>query len=224
MTDKPPATALDRLRAGLRRRNTAAPAAADGGQPAPPPADEPPALSEGGPAAIESTPPDEPEPAPSAAMPEPLWPRPDPEIVEMRRLMRVTIDGLKIDHGEQLSRTRHRIHLRWAMAVMLGTAVVAGAGYLYLSHNQEELFQRHWPWRAHVWNNYGGAAIWCINEARKTDGSFTCQVPFLTDGPDCPIPDTTDVTAAYLCPPWETPWPTDPAPRWGPKGPPQWNR
>ncbi len=213
MTDKP--TALDRLRAGLRRRNEA-----DGGQPPPaeepcgkttetPPADAPP----------DRRPPDKPEPAPPSVPP---YPQPNTEVVEMRRLMRVSIDGLKIEHEEKLARTRLRINLRWAMAVMCAITVVAGAGYLYLSHNQEELFQRHWPWRAHVWNKYGDAAIWCINEARKTKDLFMCRIRFLTDGPDCPRPDTRDVTAAYLCPPWETPWPTDPAPRWGPKGPRKW--
>ena len=178
MTDKPPATALDRLRAGLRRRDGAGPAD-DGGQSAPPPAEEPPAPARGGPAEIESASPDKPEAEPAreppAAAPEP--PRPDTEIVELRRQMRVSIDSLKIVHEEQLSRTRLRINLRWAAAVILGVAMIASAGYAgysYLSHNREELFQRHWPWRAHVWNNYGGSAMWCINEARKQSEPFNC--------------------------------------------------
>ncbi|MDE0407453.1 MAG: hypothetical protein OXN81_06290, partial [Alphaproteobacteria bacterium] len=194
MTDKPPRTALDRLRAGLRRRNDATPAAGEdrptqpAGEPhaptrgetvEPPPADAPlqgPAIPP--PQGRQALPPDEPEAAPAreppAAAPEPPWPRPDPEIVELRRTMRVTIDSLKIVHEEQLSRTRLRINLRWAAAVMLGVAMIAGtgyAGYSYLSHNREELFQRHWPWRAHVWNNYGDAVIWCINEAHQRGAS-----------------------------------------------------
>ncbi|MDE0407910.1 MAG: hypothetical protein OXN81_08615, partial [Alphaproteobacteria bacterium] len=99
------------------------------------------------------------------------------------------------------------------------------AGYSYLSHNREELFQRYWPWRAHVWNNYGGAAIWCINEARKTDRPFTCRIQFDGGGPDCDRirANPKDLRAFFRCPPWET-WPTDPAPRWGPDGPPKWSR
>ena len=227
MTDKPPATALDRLRAGLRRRDSAA---ADGGQPAPPPAEEPPAPARGGPAKIESASPDKPEaePArePSAAAPEP--PRPDPEIVELRRTMRVTIDSLKIVHEEQLSRTRLRINLRWAAAVMLGVAMIASAGYAgysYLSHNREELFQRHWPWRAHIWNTFGGVAMWCINEARKQGEPFNCRINDINRyGPDCKRIELGGNSFRYSCPPWETAWPTDPAPRWGPDGPPKWSR
>ena len=227
MTDKPPRTALDRLRAGLRRRDSAA---ADGGQPAPPPAEEPPAR--GGPAEIESASPDKPEAEPAreppAAAPEPPWPRPDPEIVELRRTMRVTIDSLKIVHEEQLSRTRLRINLRWAAAVMLGVAVIAStgyAGYSYLSHNREELFQRHWPWRAHVWNKYGGSAMWCINEARKQSEPFNCVLNNMgTFGPDCQRVELGGNSFRYSCPPWETAWPTDPEPRWGPDGPPKWSR
>lgn len=221
MTDKPPRTALDRLRAGLRRRDEAAPAAGSG-QPARPPAEEPPAPARDGPAEIESTALDEPAREPSAAAP-----RPDPEIVDMRRLMRVTIDGLKIDHDEQLSRTRLRINLRWAAAVMLGAAVLAGAGYagyLHLSHNREELFQRHWPWRAHVWNRFGGEVMWCINEARKSNGPFHCRINNVSSlGPDCQRVELGGNRFRYRCPPWKT-WPTDPAPRWGPDGPPQWSR
>ncbi len=83
------------------------------------------------------------------------------------------------------------------MAVTLVTAVFTTAVYLHPSRIPDELFNRLWPWRAHVWNRYGGTVIWCINEASKTDGPFTCRIGFLTDGPDCPRPDTQDVTAAH---------------------------
>ncbi len=129
----------------------------------------------------------------------------------------------EIARHRERSRTRIRVNLTWAMAVTLAAAVFAIAVYLHPSRIPDELFSRLWPWRAHVWNRYGGAVIWCINKARKTDGPFTCRIGFLTDGPDCPRPDTQDVTAAYLCPPWEK-WPTDPAPRWGADGPPSWSR
>ena len=206
MTDKPPETALDRLRAGLVRRN------------------DPPAAS---------APAHEPSPAPSAAAPPPDGATPANEPAGISGQAPPTrrqaaspnrADVLQdIARRRERSRTRIRVNLTWAMAVTLVAAILVAAATLHPARIPDELFSRLWPWRAHVWDRYGGAVIWCINEARKTKGPFTCRIGFLTDGPDCPRPDTQDVTAVYLCPPWET-WPTDPAPRWSARGPPQWSR
>ncbi len=197
MTDKP--TALDRLRAGLRRRNEAA----DDGQP--PPAEEPRGET------VET--PDAPGPAApqgrqACPSDEPSAAAPRPGFADRRRQMRVTIDNLKIEHEEQLSRTRRRINLRWTAAVMLGLAVLASAGYLYLSHNQEELFQRHW--RAHVWAQHGGSVLACINEARKVDEPVLCRFHVSKYGPDCPPKNQVHgrfiASGTYFrCPPWEPP-------------------
>ena len=204
MTDRPPETALDRLRADLARRNDP-----------PPPAPAPEAPT----APAAAPPPAKPAPANEPAARSGQAPPP--------RLRAVSADRAdllqEIARHRERSRTRIRVNLTWAMAVTLAAAVFATAAYLSPIRMQDELFSRLWPWRAHVWNKYGGAVIWCINEARKTDGPFTCNIGFLTDGPDCPRPDTQDVTAAYLCPPWEK-WPTDPAPRWSAEGPPLWSR
>ncbi len=203
MTDKPPETALDRLRAGLHRRND---------PPSPAPAPE-------APPAAAAPPPAAPAPAnrPAAGSGQAPPARRQPLSVDRAYLLQETA------RRRERSRTRIRVNLTWAAAVTLAAAVLVTGAYFSPTRMQDELFRRVWPWRAHVWNKYGGAVIWCINEARKTKSSFTCQVPFLTDGPDCPVPDTQDVTAAYLCPPWEK-WPTDPAPRWSAQGPPLWSR
>ena len=233
MTDKPPETALDRLRAGLGLRQETPPppdpddpapqASPDPPEPAAPPDPAP----TGQPAGRSGPPPQTRKTPPSAANEQPRTAaEPAPQAMNTGRLrfLQETVERQQVQYRKELSATRLRINLAWAVAVTLMASLIATAGYFHLSRNQEDLFQRHWPWRAHVWNKYGGDVLWCINEARKTSESFSCQINFLTDGPDCPRPDTTDVTAAYLCPPWETPWPTDPAPRWGPDGPPRWSR
>ena len=208
MTDRPPETALDRLRARLVLRQEAPPPAeTDSSNPEPSPA----------PSAAAAPPQDDPppmdEPAgrsdPARRFPEAPPAGPDTVEETIRRY--------------ELSRTRLRINLTWAMAVMLAAAVFATAAYLHPSRIPDELFSRLWPWRAHVWNVYGGGVIWCINEARKRNGPFACNINFDTYGPDCPRPETGAVTAAHRCPPWET-WPTDPAPRWSADGPPRWSR
>ncbi len=211
MTDKPQETALDRLRAGLNRRND---------PPSPTPGPDPS--------------PDPPKPVAAAQPPDHRAPMDAPaagsgQAPQVRETPAPPNrpDAMQEAAGRrELSRTRLRINLTWAAAVTLGTAIVLTAAYLSLPHMPDDGFSRFWPWRAHVWNRYGGAVIWCINEARKTKGPqpFVCQINFTTDGPDCPRPETRDVTAAYLCPPWETTWPTDPAPRWSADGPPHWSR
>ena len=209
MTDRPPETALDRLRAGLARRNDSLPSA-DGPGPGPSPDPSKPVAA--------APPPDDPapmnEPASRPEQARQIWKTPQP----------VRPDAMQATaRRRDLSRTRLRINLPWATAVTLGAAVIATVAYLSLPHMPDDRFRSLWPWRAHVWNRYGGHVLWCINEARKTNGPFVCQIHFQTDGPDCPRPETRDVTAAYLCPPWET-WPTDPAPRWSADGPPHWSR
>ncbi len=227
MTDKPPETALDRLRAGLNRRNdppspTPVPESSPG--PSKPVAAAPPPVE---PAPIDEPAPRMPE-TPLIARDEQPQTGPEPQTVNAARLraMQETLDRQKVSHRKELLGTRLRTNLVWATIVALMSAVIAAATYLPAFPMQDDWFRGTWPWRAHVWNRYGGAAIWCINEARKTKGPqpFVCQINFTTDGPDCPRPKTRDVTAAYLCPPWETTWPTDPAPRWSADGPPQWSR
>ena len=208
MTDKPLETALDRLRARLVLRQEAPPPPdADSSDPEPSPA----------PSDAAAPPPDDPAPVnepegrsdPTARFQAPPPAGPDTVQETIRRY--------------ELSRTRIRINLTWAMAVMLAAAVFATTVYLHPSRIPDDLFSRLWPWRAHVWSRYGGDVIWCINEARRKNEPVVCQIHVERDGPDCPRPDTQDVTAAYLCPPWET-WPTDPAPRWSAEGPPPWSR
>ena len=223
MTDRP--TALDRLRAGLgRRQETPPPAGADG--PGPQASPEPPKAA---------APPDEPapmdEPAPQipetppAARDERPRTAPEPQAMDTARLraMQETLDRQKLRHREDRSGTRLRINLTWAAAVTLISAFIVAAAYLPAFPMQDDLFRRLWPWRAHVWNVYGGGVIWCINEARKRNEPFLCRIHFDTYGPDCPRPETGGVGAAHRCPPWET-WPTDPAPRWSADGLPQWSR
>ena len=209
MTDRPPETALDRLRAGLTRRN-------DPLRPASGPDPEPS--------------PDPSEPVAAAPPPDDTPPRNEPAgRPEQARQVRETPPPVRPDamqeaaRRRELSRTRLRINLAWATAVMLATAIFATAAYLHPSPMQDDLFSRLWPWRAHVWNVYGGGVIWCINEARKRNEPFLCRIHFDTYGPDCPRPETGGVGAAHRCPPWET-WPTDPAPRWSADGPPKWSR
>ena len=214
MTDKPPETALDRLRARLVLRQEV-PSPADTGSPGPEPSPAPSATA--APPQADPAPAD--EPAGKSGQSPPIRQAPPP-----RRLAASPnpADAMR-ETRRELSRTRIRINLTWAMAVTLISAVLVSAAYLHPSRIPDELFSSLWPWRAHVWNRYGGDVIWCINEARKNKMPFTCKIGFLTDGPDCPRPDTQDVTAAYLCPPWEK-WPIDPAPRWSAEGPPQWSR
>ena len=129
----------------------------------------------------------------------------------------------EIARRRERSRTRIRVNLTWAAAVTLISAVLVTAAYFSPPHMQDDLFRSLWPWRAHVWNQYGGHVIWCVNEARKRKGALICQISVERDGPDCPMPETGPVNAAYLCPPWEK-WPTGPAPRWSADGPPRWSR
>ena len=211
MTDKPPETALDRLRARLVLRQEV-PSPADTGSPGPEPSPAPSVIA----APPQDDPPPVNEPA-GRSDPTPRFreaPPPDPaRPTAMQETAR----------RRELSRTRIRINLTWAMAVTLISAVLVSAAYLHPSRIPDELFSSLWPWRAHVWNRYGGDVIWCINEARRKNEPVVCHIHIERDGPDCPRPDTQDVTAAYLCPPWEK-WPTDPAPRWSAEGPPQWSR
>ena len=75
----------------------------------------------------------------------------------------------------------------------------------------------------HVWNKYGGDVLWCINEARKTSEPLVCQITFGIRGPDCYRVEMEGDRFMIRCPSWER-WPTDPAPHWGPDGPPPWSR
>ena len=210
MTDKPPETALDRLRADLARRND---------PPSPAPAPESPPAPAAAPPPVSPAPASQPAGGSGQAPPIRQAPPARRQPVSVGQAYRLQQTALR----RERSRTRIRVNLTWAVAVTLAAAVLAAGAYFSPTRMQDDLFSRVWPWRAHVWNKYGGAVIWCINEARKTKSPFTCRLGFLTDGPDCPVPDTQDVTAAYLCPPWEK-WPTDPAPRWSAKGPPLWSR
>ena len=235
MTEKPPATALDRLRAGLGLRQEAPPPAdPDGPAPqaspdppepaAPPPAEDPAPIH----ASTGKTdpPPQTREAPPSAGSEQPRTAaEPAPQSMNTARLraLQETVERQQVRHRKELSGTRLRINLTWAVAVMLGTAIMATAAYFSLSHMQEDLFQRHWPWRAHVWNKYGGDVLWCINEARKTSEPLVCQITFGIRGPDCYRVEMEGDRFMIRCPSWER-WPTDPAPHWGPDGPPPWSR
>ncbi|MCY3756059.1 MAG: hypothetical protein OXG99_18440 [Alphaproteobacteria bacterium] len=207
MADRPPETALDRLRAGLTRR--------DGSQP---PADDPAHEPSPGPSQpVAAAPLDDPAPATEPAGQS----DPTPRLREAPPVHTETVDEMVQRY--ELFRTRRRINLTWTAAVTLMAAVIAAAVYLPAFPMQDAWFRSVWPWRAHVWNRYGSYVIWCINEARTAKEPVVCQILFERDGPDCPRPDTGDVTAAWLCPPWET-WPTDPAPRWSADGPLQLRR
>ena len=216
MADRPPETALDRLRAGLHRRND------------PPPADAP---------APEST------PAPSAAAPPPLDPAPAnepaggsgqaPPIRQAPPARRQAVSADRADLLQEIarrrerSRTRRRINLTWTVAVALTAGVIAAASYLYAANMQDNWFRRLWPWRHHVWSQQGGAVLWCMNEARKRDGRIDCTITVGEHGPDCPDirdPDSIAIGTMFRCKPWDGGWPTDPAPRWGADGPPHWSR
>ncbi len=207
MTDKPPETALDRLRAGLTRRTDSQPSA-DGPVPEPSPDPAKPV------AAVQ--PPDHPapmnEPAGRPEQARPIWKTPPNRTDAIRETAR----------RRELSRTRLRINLTWTAAVTLMCAVIVTAAYLPVFPMQDDWFRSVWPWRAHVWNRYGGDVLWCINEARKKGEPFVCQIHFDRYGPDC-LRVEAKGGATYLCPPWEI-WPTDPAPRWSANGPPQWSR
>ena len=207
MADRPPETALDRLRAGLTRRDAVRPPA-DGPAPEPSPDSSQP---------VAAAPPDDPAPVNEPAGRS----DPTPRLREAPPARAETVQ--EAVQRYELSRTRLRINLTWTAAVTLTAAVIAAAAYLPAFPMQDDWFRSAWPWRAHVWNRYGSHIIWCINEARTAKEPGVCRIHVERDGPDCPRPATGDVTAAYLCPPWET-WPTDPAPRWSADGPPQWSR
>ncbi len=226
MTDRPPTTALDRLRAGLGLRQEApSPADVDGPDSFPVPSAVP-------------EPPVDPPPGD-----EPTGPEPAPQIRKTttppagegnsRTAPRRQAPGPNRANAMQeavrrreLSRTRLRINLTWSLAVTLAIAiaVVASAAYLHPSRMPDEWFSRFWPWRAHVWSRYGGHVMWCINEARKRDGRFVCQIHFGQNGPDCLQIKAADGADLLRCRPWETTWPTDPAPHWSAAGPPRWSR
>ena len=160
MADKPPATALDRLRAGLGRRN---------GSPA------------GGPAP-------EPDPPKSPAAPPPPGPPPAPG-ANAWRAAQETIDYHKARHREELSETRRRINLTWMAAAALAGVIAAGAALLYFPAMNDDRFRSFWPWRHHVWSHHGGHVVRCINKARQINGTYDCYLPVHGYGPDCPKPE-----------------------------------
>ena len=221
MTDKPPETALDRLRAGLYGGNGAAPDAN------PDPAPEQPAPVQPAPESPRDRPPAAPAgsrgPEP-AANPPPQGPVPGGNRL---RALQEALDRRQIHHREDLSETRRRINLTWTVAVALTAGVIAAASYLYATNMQDDWFRRLWPWRHHVWSQQGAAVLWCMNEARKRDGRIDCTITVGEHGPDCPDirdPDSIAIGTMFRCKPWDGGWPTDPAPRWSAKGPPLWTR